>query len=164
MKDVFLKLLRIYIFFCVFFCGPLSLVFFLAFSIVYVKTRKKKRSAEITKTEYRLCCGGSEQLCILSKWLVSHHIFSILRIFKSKSNTSHVLVFPMFPLISVGSNSRFICPVCVCMYVCVRVLLLFFFLLTISNINVEIVYVLLYLYWFFTFACLRKVVCSAEES
>lgn len=116
-----------FIFFSVFFfCGPLSLVFFLAFSIVYVKT-KKTRSAEITKTEYRLCCGGSEQLCILSKWLVSHHIFSILRIFKSKSNTSHVLVFPMFPLISVGSNSRFVCPVCVCMYVCVRVLLLFFF-------------------------------------
>lgn len=153
-----------FIFFSVFFFVGHSLwCFFLAFSIVYVKT-KKTRSAEITKTEYRLCCGGSEQLCILSKWLVSHHIFSILRIFKSKSNTSHVLVFPMFPLISVGSNSRFICPVCVCMYVCVRVLLLFFFLLTISNINVEIVHVLLYLYWFFTFACLRKVVCSAEES
>lgn len=115
-----------YIFLCFFFVGhSLSGVFFSLFHCVC--ENEKNRSAEITKTENRLCCGGLEQLCILSKWLVSHHIFSILRIFKSKSNTSHVLVFPMFPLISVGSNSRFICPVCVCVCMCTSFAFVFFF-------------------------------------
>lgn len=145
MKDVFLKLLRIHIFFCVFFCGPLSLVFFLAFSIVYVKTKKKEKRrnnkdrVSAVLRWFRTIVYTFEMTC------VSPHILNIADIQIQIKYITRACISYVSSHLSWFQLSLYMSGVC--MYVCMCASFAFvFFLLTISNINVEIVYVLLYLY------------------
>lgn len=153
-----------FIFFSVFFFlwATLSGVF-LAFSIVYVKTKKKEKRrnnkdrVSAVLRWFRTIVYTFEMTC------VSPHILNIADIQIQIKYITRACISYVSSHLSWFQLSLYMSGVC--MYVCMCASFAFvFFLLTISNINVEIVHVLLYLYWFFTFACLRKVVCSAEES